>query len=59
MYETNSFNVDIHIEQRERFKDLCKKYGGAFIVLTANSYVSSFILVFIVELILDNIDCLT
>lgn len=47
MYETHSFNVDIHIEQRARFKDLCKKYGIALIVLTANSYVSSVIFVVI------------
>lgn len=51
MYETNSFDVDVHIEQRARFKSLCKKYGAALIVLTVNAYVSSFILVFIVEIL--------
>ncbi|MBQ8842901.1 MAG: CPBP family intramembrane metalloprotease [Ruminiclostridium sp.] len=50
MYE-NSLDVNIHAEQRQRFRTLSKKYGASMVALTVNPYISSFIFILLAEIV--------
>lgn len=49
--EQTSFDVSVHKEQLRGFKNLSKKYGWAFVMLTLNNFISSIFFVLIAAFI--------